>query len=502
MNSVAKYNSLQSGAFSSTKNLLDFELPAKQLDLEKSYINLVASTTFVDADVNTGEGVYNYDIQWSGTDISLPNVALVKHARLTSDKVPILEDIRRVDALRTQQHQYTKNMDDSEGKDYQKLFQPRVQQNIQLAPGIEFFGEGSTKSKVHNTNIQIPMKDIFELGKMKKYPGDKLGRSRVHLEMNFDKLSVRQRNGAGTRTAGGGRDFVATSYTTFENFAVAVGDIGTSANPFIMKEPLNDIKDSPYWVGQKLSFEGTKRTAGAPTGTVNVTALITNLELLTTGANAGKLAVTMATALTNLGATEDCIDITCDGVTATSITFTFLEAEAVLEEVAPSEYEKMDQLQYSTFTNEGDNGAGIESFSRLYSVEPECFNLYVLPITIGDVLPALQPPNRFESYRLSIDNEFVTNRQVDYDTPLYYDEVSKTFLNGNLPLKDLTNTNPNRESLYNSRFSGGDKVIFIGTPTPMTPQRKQVQVSIETGAGLGGVTKIELYKQVARMVDL
>ena len=36
MNKIVKLNSLQSGAFSSTKNLLDFDLPAgRQYDLRK-----------------------------------------------------------------------------------------------------------------------------------------------------------------------------------------------------------------------------------------------------------------------------------------------------------------------------------------------------------------------------------------------------------------------------------------------------------------------------------
>lgn len=502
MNKVIKLNSLQSGSFSSTKNLLDFELPAKQLDLEKSYVNLVASTTSVDADSSTGEAVYNYDVKYDGSDISLPNVALVKHARLTSNQVPILEDIRRVDALRTQLHQYTNNMDDKQGQDYRKLFQPRNQGNIKLAPGIEFFGEGSTKSVVHNTNIQIPMKDIFELGKMRKYPGDKLGKSRVHLEMNFGKITTAQLNGTGSRTASDGRDFVATSYTTFENFAVNVGDIGTSANPFIMKEPLSDIKDSPYWVGQKLVFSGTKRTSGTPTGTVTVTALITNLELLTSGANEGKLAITMATRLTNLGANEDCIDITCDGVDATSITFTILEAEIVLEEVGQSEYENMDELEYSTYTNEGDNGSGLTNFSRQYSVEAEAFNLYVLPLTEHDILPVNSGSNRFESHRIMIDNEFVTNRDVETYSPLYYDQIGKTLLNGNMPLRNLTDVNKDRSAKYNNRFTEGKNLVNISTTMPMTPRRKQVQISIDGNGASGGVTKLELYKQVVRSIKL
>lgn len=509
MNKVIKLNSLQSGSFSSSKNLLDFELPARQLDLEKSYVNLVASTTFTDVSASTGVGVYNYAIKWDNTEVSVPNSALVKNCRLTSDKVPILEDIRRVDALRTQLYQYTESEDDKRGDKYRQLFQTRENGNIKLAPGIEFFGEGSTKSIVHDTNIQIPMKDIFELGKMKKYPGDKLGKSRVHLEMNFDKLTVHQLQGAGSRLADTGNQFIEQEYCNMQNFPVNVGDIGTSANPFFMSATVftrQGVVQHPYWVGQKLTFTGTKRTSGTPTGTVSVEGLITNIELLQSGPNAGKLAITFSERLTNLGADEDCIDIFCDGVDAGSINFTILQAEIVLEEVAPSQYEKMDQLQYSTFTNEGDNGAGIVEFTRLYSCEPEAFNLFALPLTKADILPAqaeIGATNRFKSWRISIDNEYTTNRNVEYATPLYRDEINKTFLNANLPLKDLTEVNQSVSSRYLSvDTAGSHKTLFIGTPMPMTPRRKQVQLQITGEAGEGGMGKLELYKQVVRMVDL
>tara|TARA_R110000803_G_scaffold133488_3_gene200652 strand:- start:24 stop:1199 length:1176 start_codon:yes stop_codon:yes gene_type:complete len=390
------------------------------------------------------------------------------------------------------------NMDDKQGKDYMRLFQPTNQGNIQLAPGVEFIGEGSTKSIVHNTNIQIPMKDIFELGKMRKYPGDKLGKSRAHVEMNFDKITVTQRNGTGSRATNGGVDFVATSYTTFVDFGVNVGEVGTSANPYVMKEAIQDIKDSPYWVGQKLIFTGTKRIATVDQPSQTITALITNLAINNTGA----LEITLATPIETLGATEDMIDITCDGVSATSVSFDILEAEIVLEEVAVSQYESMDQLEYSTFTNEGDNGNGLTSFSRQYSVEAEAFNLYVIPITQADILPENLTNTRFEKVRMMVDNEFVTNRDVETYSPLYYDQLGKTLLNANLPLRDLTDTNPDRNSTYNNRYIQGNRLIFIGTPLPLTPRRKQVQISIDGNGASGGVTKLELYKQVVRSVNL
>lgn len=502
MNRVVKLNSLQSGAFSANKNLLDFELPARQLDLEKSYINLVCSTTAVDVSGATGAGIYNYQVKWGGENYSVPNASLVKHARLESESHGILEDIRRVDILRTQMKQYTENFDDDKGQNYRQLFQPFNQGNIKCALGTEFFGEGSTKSIVRNTEVQIPMKDIFELGRMDHFPADKMAGARVHLEMNFDKIQVSQLQGAGSRTANGGLEFGATFFTEMENFGVAVGDVGEATNPYITKQAFMDIADSPYWVGQKLTASGTKRTSGTPSGTVTIEAVITSINRIQTGANKNKLEIALATRLTNCGANEDVIDITLDGVDAQSITFSVLEAELVLSEVDPRDYEKMDSLQYSTFLNEEDNGSGLTSFSRQYSCPSSCFNLYVLPVDNGDLLPVNTNSNRYESHRILNNNVFLTNRKVETYSPLYYDQIGKTLLNANMPLRNLSDINKSVASSYDNRFTSGKKLFFMGTPLPLTPSDKQVQLQIDGNAGSGGVGKLELYKQIVKEVSL
>lgn len=502
MNRVVKLNSLQSGAFSSNKNLLDFTLPARQLDLEKSYLNLVCSTTSVDADPATGEGVYNYAVKWGGQNYAVPNASLIKHARLESDKHGILEDIRRVDVLRTQLKQYTENFDDEKGQNYRQLFQGYNQGNIKNALGVEFFGEGSTKSIVHNTEIQIPMKDIFELGRMDHYPAEKMNGGRIHLEMNFDKIQVTQLQGTGSRSANDGLEFGATFFTEMENFAVGVGDVGESTNPYVTKQAFSDIADSPYWVGQKLTASGTKRTAGTPSGNVTITALVTSISRIQSGVNKNKLEIALATRLTNCGATEDVIDITLDGVDATSIKLDVLEAELVLSEVDARDYEKMDSLQYSTFLNEEDNGSGQTSFSRQYNCPAECFNLYVMPLDSNDLLPANTNGNRYESHRMLNNNVFLTNRKVETGSPLYYDQVGKTLLNANLPLRNLSDIKEDNDNDYADRLNQGTELFFMGTPLPLTPSAKQVQILIDGNAVSGGVAKLELYKQVVKEVNL
>ncbi len=505
MNKIVKLNSLQSGAFSSTKNLLDFDLPSgRQYDLRNSYVNLVASMSQTDANAASGAGIYNYDIRWSQGGVNhslpLPNVALVKNARMTSDRVPILEDIRRVDILRTQINQYADNLDDEAGIGYRKLYQNLPQGNVKVGLGLELQRQGVLKSSVRDVNIQIPLKDIFELGNTDTLPCDKLGACRVHLEMNFDRLAVAQLQGTGSRTANAGAEFGKTYYTEFEDSAVAGGDLGTT-EPFKTKMSYADIKNSPFYVGQKLAFTGNKRTGGVVSGAVNVETIISSITRITTaGADEGKLEIVVAERLTNNGATEDVVDISCDGVDAGSLSLEVLEAELVLEE--KGSMEKMDELVYSTYTSEEDSGSGNTAFSRQYTCEPECFNVMLCLPNKADIICGNDGGNRVENYRLQNDNVFLTDRDVEPEQPLYYDRTSMWFLNQGLPLRNLTDKMEHTTGQYDDRFVATEPVVFIGNPLPITPQRKQLQVSINGDGAAGGVDKLILYKSVVRNVKL
>ena len=504
MNTIVKLSSNQSGAFSSTRNLLDFDLPSgRQYDLRNSYVNLVGSMLQVDADPATGAGVYNYQFQWTqggaAHNLPLPNVALVKNARMTSDRVPILEDIRRVDILRTQINQYAKNLDEDAGVGYRKLFQNLSQGNTKVGLGLELQRQGELKSSVRDVNIQIPLKDIFELGQTDNLPCDKLGTARVHLEMNFDKLSVVQLQGTGSR-GGGGYEFGKTYYTEFETSTVGGGDLGTT-EPFKTAMSFADIKSSPFFVTQKLKFSGSKRTGGTPTGAVSIDTVITSITRITTpGVDQGKLSIVVATALTNNGATEDVIDIICDGIDVGSLALTILEAELVLEEKGT--IEKMDELVYSTYTSEEDSASGNTSFSRLYSLEPEAYNVLLALPNKADIICANAGGIRVEDYRLMNDNVFLTDRAVQPEQPLYYDRTSMWFLNQGLPLRNLEDAYQHTVGQYDDRLTATENVVFIGNPLPITAQRKQLQVTIDGDSASGGVDKLILYKSVVRNIKL
>ena len=87
MDSIYKINSVQSDPFTQTQNLLDFTIAENQvLDLSESHINLVVQASGSNSNFADPLAVYNVSVQIkdgnNNVDAQLPNVALIKHARI------------------------------------------------------------------------------------------------------------------------------------------------------------------------------------------------------------------------------------------------------------------------------------------------------------------------------------------------------------------------------------------------------------------------------------
>jgi hypothetical protein len=470
--------------------------------MSKSYVNLRANITTTDAaGTGTGAGVYNWCFNWSNdggataVQDSFKNNALVKNVRLTSATAGVLEDIRRNDVLRQQLYAYTDNEEDCVGVSYRELNQRNAQGNIKVAPGVEFFNTGTTKSVQNIVDVVVPMSHLVELGRSTSLPCDKLGQLRLHLEMNFDKWKVSQLQGAGTGSGSPATEFGEEANTHFDNSAAGVEltDI-TTTQTFVNPDC------SPYWVGQKIEVSGTNQTTGS-----TITPKKTTITGIAYDTTTQKLTLTVADTIVSLPAGQVLGSIRVDGVNAGSLSLDWTEAQLVV--VENTQMESVDELVYNTYTNEEDSGAGQTSFSRMYNVEAEAFNvLLCLPDTASDLTCSNNAAgNQYQDYRLRNNNVALTDRRVEISprTPLYYDRIAMYLLNGALPLRNLHEKNIASNDFFDGRYAGNSKnLVFLGNPLPITPQRKLLQVDINGASGQGGVSKLLLYKSVARRVAL
>lgn len=254
MDKVIKINSKEGGPFSATSNLINFDImPNGVYDFTDSYVNLVCSIDGVaDADATTGVGVYNPVVNFGAADgiRSVYNIAMVKNCSMTSELQGALEDIRRVDILRQNLNEYTLTTDQKQSLEYQSLRQLTAGNFVRSSTFRELHNEGAIASRAVQSRLQIPMGQLFELGKLAQFPANKLGRIRVALEMNLNKFFI-AKNPMKNAQAG---------YGIFPNIAghASAVDVASleSTTSYVDKE------NSPYHVGMKVRIKFKTDVAG------------------------------------------------------------------------------------------------------------------------------------------------------------------------------------------------------------------------------------------------
>jgi len=493
MNRLIKYQALQGGVFTANKNLVDFDIMDNtQHNLANSYVNLrgVVNTT------DTGpappyKGVYNYNFRWTDgagavSEYKFPNEALIKNTRFTAENQSApLEDIRRSDVLRTHLCHFTKSDDDIFGQSYKDLCQVRTQGELTIGLGLDLVKEGNRFSKNNDVSVQIPLNKFLELGNMENFPTPKLGKCRLHLELNIDKLQLVQVLGD-TMAA----DVGSAEILKFNDIAAGTAlDVDTLTATF----KFQDLKYSPYYVGQRLSFTATKTAVNDVVGNRTIVNIAYTDDTIT---------LTLDSNLTSLTNVQSLTDITCNGINWASASVEWNQCELVLEENAMMA--NMDELQYATYKNEEDNGNALTTVSRQYNVEPECFNLVVcLPDKDeGDLWSVEKTPGEYFSYRLRNNNVDLTDRDVVILDPLYTDRLAMTLLNANLQLKYLNPSIMDITDPYINRNRNEPNTIFIGYPLPLTPTNKLLQITINGDPAKGGVNSVQLYKHVFKSIKL
>lgn len=483
MDKVIKINSRQGGPFNQSQNLVDFTIPDDgNYDMDKSFVNIHAK---VSVDSSNDGCVYNYQTYYKTeaglrSDNDTDNLALVRNVNFSTSRMGQLENIRRVDILRQNLKNMAESVDDKNGKLHKKFNQPTTRSGYVVGPGLELHGEGSVASTYQDTfAIQIPMSDLLNLGR-DVLPMDKMGEGRLHLELWADKWGVEQ-------VFASGDTMISAEYQAFKDVSVE-----GAINILTTQHAFKRLEDSPYWVSQALQFSGTG--AGGASSPSNEKRKITAIEYN----EDGTLQLFLDSPLATLTSGQSITGITCDGVNYVDANLNFTFAELVLQktnDTVPS-----GNLTYTTWTTEEDNGNGLTSFQKQYLVEPNAVN--VLCFFPDDNTGLMSINDDIEKYRLRIDNADTTDRDVEKNSPLYYDRLSMTFANMGMRLKNLhQEVRDNRKNLTNfDDFYGTFPLVSIATPCNATNNNKLLQFNIDATGD--GVNKLVLFKNVIRQVKV
>tara|TARA_R100000654_G_scaffold19326_4_gene39553 strand:+ start:1035 stop:2531 length:1497 start_codon:yes stop_codon:yes gene_type:complete len=498
MDNIVKIPSVQS-TFSATKNLVDFDIPNHGVyDLTKSYVNVNVSVDNTSANsVSGNDGIFNSylnvaDNLGAGQFLHYPNVALVKNAHFHSQTRGSVCDIRRLDTLKSTLYHYTKDRVQQKDNSYIELNSVQEAERWSLSPFREYQVLSTSLTDLKSSrrivrDMRIPLGDVFDIAKsVDAWSGSTYGQSRVHLEMNFDKLrvdtSLGQDNVFWALNDGDAVNNASSYGAMNDGGAGATGEVTTIQTTMAYIEP---EQQSPFYVGQDLRISFSIG-AGAQAPVIRQ---ITNITRGTTGAGAlnGQLLLTLNASIVTLN-NDQITGVSVTGINPDTATVNINAMELVLQ--SSENPRPPSKINYTCYTTEIDNANNLTTHTKNYMCEPNATNLFIM--FPNDIVSR---KDDLTSYRFVINNEQQTNRAINDKEPLHYDNLIRTFQNAEMPLKSLREVASSSERTAPNEFNA--EINLVPQPLPLTQNQKIVGVNLVAGTGFN---TLHLYKQVQRTI--
>jgi hypothetical protein len=488
----SKLNSVQAGPFQTPSNrMIDIEIPEGIVcNMANSFVQLRLRLA---TDI---ESVENLCPKSTTSDFVNMNIDLIRNCSLMGSKVGRLEDIRRVNVLKHNLNLMSKSSNEKLSL-VDSLYQmTNFYSNQLISIFVDMNKEGTVASTYRDVYLRIPLKDLFELGSLEALDTSKTGKLTLHLELEN------------------------SSYITVEHVKLMndpeegkCNNVASSANlaELITTYKYKSLEISPFFVGQVLNL-----SAEVSGGTVEdiddepttITGIAKNID--------GSLTLTIDPPLQDPVSPNSWTAITLvePDVSTASTTIQVATAELGLSEIVGGS-QSVDELNYMTFTTEEYTNGAQQTMNKIFEVEPECVNAFLMFDNNSSNL--ISNNVGITSYRMRVDNEDVYNRDIIVNKSnstqsrihdaLHYDSVYRTFLNANYPLKDMSflslKRNPSYgDNEYKSRFTVASQQIMVCCcPTPLTPLSKKLQFNVVANKDSGSkVENVILYKQVMRSV--
>jgi hypothetical protein len=507
MDKFVKILSTESGEITATDNLRNFRIPqGESYSLRDSYINFNCSVDIVDAPAQGGtnggsDGVYGVNVSWNETAKPLAkNIALVKNASLRSSMKGNIENLRRVDILKENLAVLDKSVGESRNESYIDISQIINPINIQrYGLFTQYNKTGAIKSETsRNVPISVRLSDIFQFCETDEYDTERGGGLEINLELNRDKLVA----DALVPNA----EAVPTQFKRFMN----VDTTGEPLNALVVGTEatqlrVQDLDQSPYYVGQKIRLQATGQTTGAPVvapANIDKHCVIAGIEWDRKGgvnntdqSKTGKMTLTFvenwSPALT-AGQSYD--TISCTLVAPASTTLRMNNAELVLKKLNESEKSNLDAINYTTFSCEEGSAGGSQGFQNLFTVEGEATQAF-MSFTNGELLSNAN----LLTFRCALNNIDLTDRDVAVQSPLYYDRLSQSLRGMGYSLRD-THLNSGKTSELNWSDVYGDadnQCRPLVASLFRTESNKFLQV--RTTAGANGLNNFQLFKAIPKV---
>lgn len=494
MDNYLKIRSLQGGEITSTQNLVDFTIPASGVyDLSDSFVNLLGEITVVDSSTNGGEAVYDVGVGWVSSDPEKPhfqNVAVVKNVSMDCANKGRIENIREVGVLRQNLSTYIDTQKEQLNQSYIDINQLEAPINKQdYSQFADFVKVGNVKSVARTqVPISIRLSDMLEFCRTTEYDAGRAGATRLHLELSRDKLE------AVNRMLNAHIPAVVKSFKNLSGDGTVANDIVLGSNTGADTLKVTSLDQVPYYTGQRVKISATG-TGGAssPNGTGDAIRLITEITWdRASGAYTLKFDAPFAPALTG---TQTYTNVAVEIATPTSVAYKMTGAELVVRSVANPR--GLDQINYSTYSTEQINGNSATNYQNLFTVEPEATNaVFMFPSSANNLTST---NNDINQWRLRLNNVDLSDRDIVKNSPLAYDRLSLTLNAMGYSLRNLTkNGGKDKAQTWPGTYTDTKlNTTLIMNPLFQTTTQKLLQANISAGGG--GLTNINLYKQLPRV---
>ena len=505
--------------FPMNQKIVDFSIPASSgvYDLSNSY--MVLNTTFnafpqtADANAINGDKAqlaeFSYDHNSTsaagntGGRAVVPHGSLVKNIQMYSQRQGMIESLRRQNLLKNTRYNLEKSarekFDDpyafnttlQDSQQVNNSMHSRRSQVVVLNTNVNQIADtGGSKTKT-DTELRIPLHQVLDFCKIDEYDTDHYGETKIHMELDMDKLvehdiskdvDLKTVNGFDGANPIGQADDVAAP--------------GTGLTQITLSQLIVDPEqECPFYVGQQVNVAYTCSVNGA----LNQDAYITQISYDHGGinqappTNSKKLTLFFNQSITpGVGGNISAVLVGAKATDQLSYDVNFAELVLVRRQVA----NPPKQIEYTAFSVEEDHGNGLTNHKKTYFVEPNCQTLYI--IAAESTTDVARPTQAINSYRISIDGVDQTgNRDVKLGSALHRDRIQRAYDNRGVPYKDSRNAVVLKLTNQETGNAGVLPMSCIVETMPITEKQKLVEVDIQ---GAGALDQIILYKELIKSV--
>lgn len=521
-----------------------------------------------------GPGVYCPSPRY-GTDSNAadpnyyPNSVLVKHVSMRSQTRGAIEHIKRNDILTGNLSQYSRGKDMDLSQDYNSLFRSTGGDCTEGSVFTDINKDGTILSRnLQRQPVMIPLTDMLNFCNVKQYNTSAYGDTKLQLELDLSRINMGQVMGQDKNlnlangVDGFGADqgdqnlfqmtsLSATNGASMTELVVGYNQDGAS-NPVDSTgyRPFNRLEDVPFYVGQKLNVAGIFTAIGGNAsrdGKVKTgKCIVVTRRIVEIKYNRGELAasavgqagdkiaavgsvtlvlnrpiidnVDAAGAFVDLNGVETLKNIIVRGAVCNFNTEPLQVdfAELVVTQLSPQNVQPDDgkPIQYTTFETEEFTQPQTTSLNRMFECPPNCNNLFIFNSGrgVGDAVgQVISQQQRFTNYRLRVDNEDTSDREIflkssdagddlsSFPDPLHVQKQIVSLRNSRRPVKNLGD----RRALadYTGAYFAPKyptDTLMIGQVLPLTPNPKQVQVNISSA--VADIGRLTLFKEVVKSV--